>query len=278
MISLCFFIAITLLSLVATAWALAWSARRVGSLRGRFRVGLLAAFLILLINISFTFIGEGMARSFAEPMQALAIGVFLLIAQMVVVFALLKRTFKLCNRRTFAPMGAFIALALLQVVLALFILRPFLVEAFVMPSKGMSPTIEPNDRFVVNKVIQPKRWDLIAYWSSDRNPMVYCQRLIGLPGEQLRFDQGEIYINDKLVAAPAALAGRLHASPKGTPERYVLFQDGESIMLGDNEFFLVGDNLEISADSRINGPSDASSIVGVADLMYWPPSKTQIVR
>src|SRR5205823_2060885 len=107
---------------------------------------------------------------------------------------------------------------------------------------SMAPTIEPRDRLLVNKLLRPRRWDMVAYWRHDEQPpAVYCKRLIALPGERLRFDGGMVYINDQLMPAPAVVAGRCHASVPGTAARYA---DGQTIALGSDEYFLVGDNVD----------------------------------
>jgi type IV secretory pathway protease TraF len=62
-------------------------------------------------------------------------------------------------------------------------------------------------------------------------------------------------------------------------ERYpVHYVEGQTILLRSNEFFFIGDNADVSLDSRLLGPSDRSAIVGVVDLMYWPLSRFHIVR
>jgi signal peptidase I len=107
---------------------------------------------------------------------------------------------------------------------------------------------------------------------------VYCKRLVGLPGERLRFENGSIYVNDQAMTAPAVVAGRYHASPFQQPNPSARYEDGQTIALGSREYFLVGDDVNISADSRIYGPSDASTLVGVVDLKYWPLDRIQIFR
>jgi signal peptidase I len=133
----------------------------------------------------------------------------------------------------------------------------------------------PGDRFVVNKLDHPARWDLVTYHSTTPGAPVYCKRVVGLPGEKVRFDQGNVYINDQLMVAPPVVAGRYHAT---LPTVRSTYRDGETIGLNDREFFVVGDNVDVSADSRIYGPTDRSAIVGVVDFVYWPPGDARVVR
>jgi len=208
----------------------------------------------------------------------IGVGLFWIALQLSLMFIVLHKAFKLSFGRTFAPFGALLGVSILFVVLALAVLRPYVSHSFVIPSASMSPTLEPGDRFFVNKLVHPRRWDLVAYWNiSDRPPgrTIYCKRLIGLPGEQLRFDNGQLYINDQVQTAPAVLAGRLTANmPHGASH----YRDGETIRLGPNEIFVIGDNVPNSADSRYFGPTNTSEIVGIVDLQYWPLSKFGVKR
>lgn len=104
-----------------------------------------------------------------------------------------------------------LGLSIVEFVLAVALLRPFVVEAFVVPTASMAPTIEPGNRIVVNKLLRPRRWDIVAYQTNFDGPAIYCKRVIGLPGERLRFEGGNLYVNDKLVEPPALLAGALPA-------------------------------------------------------------------
>jgi signal peptidase I len=142
----------------------------------------------------------------------------------------------------------------------------------------MAPTLEAGDRFLVNKLGKPRRLDLIAYWKYGQDPAIYCKRLIGLPGETLRFENGGIYVNDRAITLPPVIAGRCHAATWRGSGQPPLYEDGKSIALAKDEFFVIGDNLDVSLDSRSRGPSRTSSIVGVVDMLYWPLKKVRILR
>ena len=159
----------------------------------------------------------------------------------------------------------------------LLLVRPHISQAFVFPALSMSPTINPGDRILVNKLLRPRRMDLVVYWNDAPKPVPYCHRLIGLPGESLRFEKGGIVINDQPLDLPPFLAGRCQVNRMGKSGSYK-YEEGETITLGSNEYFFLGDNAERSADSRRSGPSHASDLIGVIDLMYWPPGKFRIIR
>jgi signal peptidase I len=277
MLSLILWTTLLLSDFLLISAAMAWAARAVGSPRGRFRVGLRAMLILLGCNLATAAINAVIGEPTTLP-GMIAAALFWLALQLAIMFSVVKHTFRLSFGRSFAPFGALFGVTILFLVVTLAVLKPYVSQTFVIPSASMSPTLNPGDRFFVNKLAQPRRWDLVAYWNiTDRPPgrTIYCKRLIGLPGERLRFDNGQIYINDQAQTAPGVLAGRLTASMPFGRSRY---HDGETIQLGPVEFFVVGDNLNNSADSRFSGPSNMSDIIGVMDLQYWPFSKFGVKR
>jgi type IV secretory pathway protease TraF len=83
-------------------------------------------------------------------------------------------------------------------------------------------------------------------------------------------------VNDQLQTAPAVLAGRLTATALA-PSR-PRYADEQTIRLGPDEIFVLGDNLSTSIDSRRMGPVKTSTLDGVVDFQYWPFSRFGIKR
>jgi signal peptidase I len=143
----------------------------------------------------------------------------------------------------------------------------------------MSPTLNPGNRVLINKLLTPHRWDLVAYRDpNDPHHPVHCKRLIGLPGDHLRFDNDQLFVNDLLTMPPSPLLGHLHASPPSIPPTQTRYHDGQTITLGPDQYFLLSTNPTLSPDSRLTGPSKRPSLIGVVDLIYWPPSKIRLLR
>jgi signal peptidase I len=277
MLSLILWTTLLIANFLLISAAIAWAARAVGSPRGRFRVGMLVVLIITGLDLVLIAISSSIKEPTTIP-GVIAICLVWLVVQLSLTFIVLRKAFKLSFGRTFAPFGALLGVSILFAVLILAVLKPYVSHSFVIPSASMSPTLDPGDRFFVNKLVHPRRWDLVAYWNiTDRPPgrTIYCKRLIGLPGERLRFDNGQLYINDQAQTAPAVLAGRLTAVIGRGTSRY---RDGETIRLGPNEIFVIGDNVPNSADSRYFGPTNTSEIVGIVDLQYWPLSKFGVKR
>lgn len=276
MASLSILIVMVAVSLLIRGWALAAAARKVGSSRGRFRIGVGVAFLLLLMSISFTLL-DGVIEPESNS-TAILIALVLLGALFALALIVLAFSFRLTLKRTLAPFAAFIALVLAELGVALLVIKPLIIEAFVLPTRSMSPTLDEGDQFIGNKLLRPRRLDLVAYWSTDADPAIFCKRLIGLPGERLRFEEGGILVNDQAVALPPVLAGRCHASPAALPPARARYRDGETIALGEDEYFLIGDNVDASRDSRTMGPSHASSLIAVVDLVYGPLGRVRVLR
>lgn len=275
MVDLCIFIVLFAISFSLASWILVLSARAVGSRRARLRHGALAAFLTFVCNLVVLVLSAWsgtLARS-----QMVLIAALLLVMENVAAYAIYRHVFQLSVGRAFVPWGAMVGLSVVELILVIALLRPFAVEAFFIPTGSMAPTIEPGNRVTVNKLLRPRRWDIVAYRTDFQGPEIYCKRVIGLPGERLRFEGGQLYVNDHSVTPPAVLLGNLR-TVRHIRWETTHYDEGQTIVLGSKEYFFIGDDAEHSVDSRLLGPSDRSAIIGVADLIYWPLSRWRILR
>ena len=272
MASIALFAALMLITYAANALLLTAAAGRLGGTR--VNVGRAAAVVVSLGVFGLVFDSATLAAHGGPGVRVTAF-VFILAVLLVVWTAVFRRGFGLTRGRAWALTGVQFAWSLAVWALMLLVVRPLLLEGFVIPTGSMTPTLEPGDCFVVNKLLAPRRWDVVAYVTT-REPgrVVYCKRLVGLPGERLRFDGGDLFVNDAAVPMPPVLAGRTHAAFSFV-RRY---HDGETIVLKPDEYFFVGDNVEQSADSRVEGPTVAKDLVGVGDWLYWPPSRIKLLR
>ena len=276
MLSLCIVLVGTLLQLLATAWATAAAARAAGSGRGRFAVGLMAIGATLLVSIAFEGLGAALPHGWNSAMLGLVPVVPLV--NLAVLFLIFRRLFALRRLRPLAPLGAFLAVALIFLMIAFLVIKPYVMEGFVLSTASMAPTLVPGDRFAVDKLLTPRRFDIVAYHPEVDRAVLYAHRLIGLPGERLRFAGGSLYINDVKIDAPPVLAGRLTAAPLAAPPGLQRYREGQEIQLGADEYFLVGDHLDVAFDCRVRGPAPRAELVGVADLIYWPAGKFRVLR
>jgi hypothetical protein len=77
---------------------------------------------------------------------------------------------------------------------------------------------------------------------------------------------------------PAVLADRCYATIPELPAAAFRYRDDETITLSSDEYFLLGDHQQTSGDSRLSGPALRTAVVGVVDLIYWPPPRVKILR
>ncbi len=159
------------------------------------------------------------------------------------------------------------------VVIALilsWVLRTFVVEARVIPTGSMLPTIQLQDRVVVDKLFFKftglHRGDIVVFHppASAHSKEDFIKRVIGLPGEKIEVKNGRVYINDQ------PLVEDYIAEPPN-------YQYGPQI-IPQNAYFVMGDNRNNSADSHEWGMLPAENITGRALFRYWPLNRFGLLK
>jgi len=138
---------------------------------------------------------------------------------------------------------------------------------FYVDGPSMEPTLFSDQRVIVSRahyfLPEPQRGQIAVFQSPDRPgfdpPLI--KRIIGLPGETVTLSSGRFLINGRPLNEP-------YVNSPCNPGRC---PDWEWV-LGETEYFLVGDNRNRSRDSRTFGPVDRSMLVGEAVFRYWPPN------
>ncbi len=138
-------------------------------------------------------------------------------------------------------------------------------RVFMIPSASMSPALKPGDRITVelNPPAAPRRGEV---WLFEMPPAPgagtstsVVKRVIGLPGEVIEVRSGKILVNDRELAEP-------YLAKLGT---YSL----KRRVLGRDEYFMLGDNRDASADSHVWGPLPAELLRGRVQVRIWPPPR-----
>ncbi|NET30605.1 MAG: signal peptidase I [Cyanothece sp. SIO1E1] len=157
----------------------------------------------------------------------------------------------------------------LSVVLALGI-RHFVAEARYIPSGSMEPTLQINDRLIVEKISYyfnpPERGDIVVFWPTDElkrhSPQLkdaFIKRVIGLPGETVEVRDGLVYVNDEPLEEDY-----IAAEPQ--------YQWGPEVISPDS-YLVLGDNRNNSYDSHYWGFVPRENIIGRAVVRFWPPDR-----
>jgi len=163
----------------------------------------------------------------------------------------------------------FLIILLIAFALVFGVVRPFIVEAFYIPSESMVPTLEVGDRVFVNKFVyrfsEPEHGDIVVFESVEGENEDLIKRIVGLPGDRVAVFDGVLFVNGERWEEP-----------------YVnkLFPDNSSYgptTVPEGEVFVMGDNRSNSRDSRFFGPISLDNIEGEAFIIFWPPSSVGIL-
>lgn len=147
----------------------------------------------------------------------------------------------------------------------------------VIISRSMSPTLEGTnvdhgDRVITEKITRwyrrPRRWEVITFISNDGQKVM--KRVAGLPGENIQMrNTGQLLIDGREIHCPPSL-----------DIKYIRFGnliEGKPVPCGDG-YYVLGDDLKDSDDSRFNGPVPARRIMGRAWLIVWPWKRAGWIR
>jgi signal peptidase I len=159
----------------------------------------------------------------------------------------------------------YLVILLVSFALVFGFVRPFVMEAFWIPSGSMIPTLEIGDRVLVNKFIyrftEPRRGDIIVFESVDNSNEDLIKRVVGLPRDRIAVRGGKLFVNGERQKEPY--------TNKKIPDRSFYAQT----RVPKNHVFVMGDNRGNSADSRVFGPLPEKNIEGEAFLRFWPPDR-----
>lgn len=173
----------------------------------------------------------------------------------------------------------------LSVVLAIGI-RQFVAEARYIPSGSMLPTLQINDRLIIDKLgyklTDPKRGDIVVF-----NPPealsdykdAFIKRIVGLPGEKLEVKNGRVYVNgrplkEKYVASELDPAAPLNGNSQhqqteiNCPPKMRFLEQPQTVP--SDSYLVMGDNRQQSYDSRCWGFVPRENIIGRAIFRFWP--------
>jgi len=161
------------------------------------------------------------------------------------------------------------------VFIALFT-RLVLVQAYHIPSESMVPTLEAGDRVVVNRLSyqfgEIERGQVVVFskpqGTEGENDLI--KRVIGLPGETIRFVDNKVYINGLRVEEPYLLQEESTRPRLQIPGCAQAQQASDLCQIPAGHVFVMGDNRLGSSDSRVFGPVSTESVVGRAFMRVWP--------
>ena len=137
---------------------------------------------------------------------------------------------------------------------------------FQVRGSSMEPTLRDGQYLVISKLVYwvhpPERGDIIVFQPPNNPSDDYIKRIVGLPGERIEIRDGGVWVDgapieESYIANPGSYSG--------------------AWSLGDEEYFVLGDNRNNSSDSHSWGLLPQENIVGKAWLCYWPPEEWSMV-
>src|SRR5215469_4720357 len=164
---------------------------------------------------------------------------------------------------------------LIAIVLIVFIYQPVKVEG-----TSMEPGLTDQERIFINKFTyslglgQVERGDTVVFWYplDETKTKSYIKRIIGLPGDRIRIESGQVYVNGRALMedyVPKEYRDTL-SWPTDAP--------GSERVIPEGKYFVLGDHRSQSSDSRAWGFVPRDLIYGKAVFVYWPLDKMGRLR
>jgi signal peptidase I len=164
-----------------------------------------------------------------------------------------------------ALFGDLLVAVFISVIIILFLYQPVRVEG-----TSMLPMLEDQDRLFINKFAYRfgdiQRQDVVVFIYPGDHTKSYIKRVIARPGDELRIDHGQVYVNGTALREPYV------------PQKYQDDRSESVLTVPAGEYFVMGDHRTISSDSRDFGPVPRSLIYGKAAFVYWPMDQAGVVR
>ena len=163
---------------------------------------------------------------------------------------------------------------LLVVLIATFLVVTYVGQRTKVMGGSMEPTLNDGDNLIVDKISyrfeDPQRYDIIVFPFRYKEKTYYIKRIIGLPGETVYIDEnGAIYIDGEILNE--SYGKEIIADPG---------RAFEPITLGEDEYFVMGDNRNNSSDSRdpVVGNIHRDELIGKAWMRIWPFDKIGMIK
>lgn len=171
------------------------------------------------------------------------------------------------------------------------LVRQFVVQPFHIPTNAMAPTLmgttesrPVGDHIFVEKIAyhfrSPRRGEIVVFRTDEIQKLpefsrgkFYVKRVVGLPGERVGISPPHVLINGRAITS---LSTQYALPSSAASFETVLAKEDDSMQLGPDEYFVLGDNTLGSLDSRYWGAVRRKAIVGRVVKVYWPLDRAGI--
>jgi signal peptidase I len=271
---------------------------------GRFPRGLVFLFMyfipIMLLQAERVF--EFFVSVLAGVILLLTVAAIIHIAATIDAYYVARHTKPDYEMKDYNRWYAYVTLVLLTTassLVATLSLRANYVEAFRVPTASNYPAIVPGDRFIANKIAynhnDPERGDLVVFINPQDRQINFIKRVVAVTGDTVEIKDGWLYINDRKIPRKTLaqsvlddirieiesepLEGEIYCEANGDVQYNIFLaraphdrtsSDLARMTVPPHHCFVLGDNRNLSRDSRHFGPVPLATVKGRAEYLYWP--------
>ncbi|MEC6747287.1 signal peptidase I [Marinilactibacillus sp. XAAS-LB27] len=183
-----------------------------------------------------------------------------------------KKVRKPEKKRTFFQevISTLIYIAVITGVILLF--QTYVYTFVSVEGESMAPTLEDGDKLLLSKMGEVEPFDIIVFPAPDEPEKQYIKRVIGVPGDEIRYSNDTLYVNNEEVEEPYLEGLEELDAPVigGTINEFSLESLQGVQTVPENEFFVMGDNRGNSRDSRYFGFVPEDSVTGKTSYRLLP--------
>lgn len=153
-------------------------------------------------------------------------------------------------------------------------IRTFVAEARYIPSESMQPTLEINDRLIIEKISYrfrtPERGDVVVFRPTEELKKqgykeAFIKRVIGLPGDTVEVKNDKVFVNNQELPEKYIYTPEIAPGYQPRPQRPY-----GPTKVPDDQYLVLGDNRNNSLDSRSWGFVPRDNLIGRATVRFWP--------
>lgn len=166
--------------------------------------------------------------------------------------------------------------AIIIAIALAFIIRIFFFTPIVVDGASMEPTLQDENRMIVTKIGEPKRFDVIVFHATEDQD--YVKRVIGLPGDRIEYKDDTLYINGTPYDEPYLDEAKQELTDRELTNSFTLRETPvQSDVVPEGHLFVMGDNRRFSKDSRHIGAIPIEKVVGTTKIVFYPIQKIKVI-
>lgn len=163
------------------------------------------------------------------------------------------------------------------IIIAIVLLRSYIITPVIVRGESMYDTLKDGEILLLSKISYKlediKRFDVIVI--KDKSEEYIIKRVIGLPGDNIEYKDNILYVNSRPITKKFTNSKTKDFTLE---EICKITNTNCNGKIPENKYLVLGDNREVSADSRIKGLIDISQIKGKAAVRIWPINKIKTVK